>query len=53
MCDFLAHQLKNVSLHAVLGMGKCTNSAQSLTFKVKSESKYDVYYHYYYTNNEE
>jgi len=42
MCDFLSQQLKNVSLHVVLRMGNCTNSAQTLTFKVKSERKYDM-----------
>lgn len=39
MCELLAYKLKNVSLHAVLGMGKCMNSAQTLTFKDKSERK--------------
>lgn len=42
MCDFLAHQLKNFSLHAVLGMGKCIISAQTLNFKVKSKIEYDI-----------
>ena len=42
MCHFLAYQLKNVPLHAILGMGTFANSAQTLKFKVKSERKCDM-----------